>query len=159
MTNGFDNSIISNDLNRTFLPAAKENAGRFEESSNGEPLFTGKIAVRNNKIGEIGLSYMGGIYNTYEADGLVLDEKRRLDVFAIDFNTTLPNINTYIVGEWSWVMVDVPDTYTQQYGNKQQGGFVDIVQSIFQKKILGFDKAVINIACRLEYVDWNKGNF
>lgn len=159
LSNGFDNSIISNGENRTFLPASKQNAERFEESSNGQPLLTGKIALRNDKIGEIGLSYMGGIYNTFEEDGLVLDEKRRLDVFAIDFNTRLPKIKTNIVGEWAWVMVDVPNTYSQQFGNKQRGGFVDIVQPILERKLLGFDHAVINIACRLEYVDWNVGTF
>mgnify|MGYP002625693872 FL=1 len=58
LSNGFDNSIISNSHNKTFLPASKENAERFEESSNGAPLITGKIAIRNQKIGEIGLSYM-----------------------------------------------------------------------------------------------------
>lgn len=158
-TNGFDNSIISNRENKTFLPAAKLNSARFEESSNGAVLLTGKIAVRNNNIGEIGLSYMGGIYNTYEEDGLVLDEKRRLDVFAIDFNTKLPGIKTYIVGEWAWIWVDVPDTYTQQFGNRQKGGFIDLVQPIIQQSILGFENAVINIACRLEYIDWNVGTF
>ena len=159
LTNGFDNSIISNAENRTFLPASKQNTERFEESSNGEPLLTGKIALRHNDIGEIGFSYMGGIYNTYEDDGLILDEKRRLDVIAIDFNTTLPHLKTYLVGEWTWVWVDIPPTYTQQFGNKQNGGFLDIVQPIIQKKILGFENAVVNIACRLEYVDWNVGTF
>src|SRR5688572_24099467 len=66
LTNGFDGSIISNTENKTFLPAAKANADRFEESSNGSPLLTTKIAVRNNKIGELGLSYMGGVYNKYK---------------------------------------------------------------------------------------------
>lgn len=159
LTNGFDNSIISNTENRTFLPASKPNAERFEESSNGRPLITGKIALRHNDIGEIGFSYMGGIYNTDEDDGLILDEKRRLDVLAIDFNTTLAHLKTYIVGEWAWVLVNTPPTYTQQFGNKQHGGFLDIVQPVIQEKILGFENAVINIACRLEYVDWNVGKF
>jgi hypothetical protein len=159
LTNGFDNSIISNEENKTFLPASKENKDRFEESSNGEPLFTGKIALRHNAIGEIGLSYMGGIYNTYEVDGLVLDDKRKLDVFAVDFNTTIPNLKTYVVGEWAWVYVDVPSTYTQQYGDKQKGGFIDIVQPVLSRKIFGFDDATLNLAMRLEYVDWNVGVF
>ncbi|WP_422358901.1 hypothetical protein [Reichenbachiella sp.] len=159
LTNGFDNSIIDNGENRTFLPASKANKGRFEESSNGEPLFTGKIAVRNNKIGEVGLSYMGSIYNTYQKDGLILDEKRKLDVFAIDFNTTLPMFNTFIVGEWSWIFVDVPQTYTQQYGDKQKGGFIDFVQPVAAGNIFGFENATFNIAMRLEYVDWNVGKF
>jgi hypothetical protein len=159
LTNGFDASIISNGENKTFLPAAKENPERFEESFNGSPLLTGKIAVRNNKIGELGLSYMGGVYNKYKDDGLTLDRKRRVDIFAVDFNSTLPGINTYINGEWAWVKVNVPPTYTEQFGRKQQGGFVDFVQPVIKRSMFGFEKSVLNVAARLEYVDWNKGRF
>lgn len=159
LTNGFDDKIISNSENKTFLPAAKENPERFEESFNGSPLLTGKVAVRHNKVGELGLSYMGGVYNKYQDDGLVLDMKRRINVFAIDFNTTVSKTKTFINGEWVWVKVNVPDTYTEQFGEKQQGGFIDFVQPIFKKSVLGFEKSVINAAIRLEYVDWNKGKF
>lgn len=159
LTNGFDDQIINNADGKTFLPASKTNPERFEESFNGSPLFTGKLAVKNRKIGEVGLSYMGGIYNKYEDDGLVLDKKRQLNVFAVDFNTTLPKTNTFINGEWAWVHVDVPDTYTEQFGRKQQGGYVDIVQPVIKKPMMGFENAVLNLALRLEYVDWNKGKF
>ncbi|WP_339815720.1 hypothetical protein [uncultured Imperialibacter sp.] len=159
VTNGFDDSIISNAENKTFLPASKASKDRFEESSNGQPLVTGKFALRHNMVGEIGLSYMGGVFNKFEDDGLVLDDKRRLDVWAVDVNTTLPFSKTYIVGEWAWVMVDVPETYSQTYGNKQRGGFIDVVQPVLSQPMLGFNNAVLNIACRLEYVDWNAGKF
>ncbi len=159
LSNGFDDKIISNESNRTDLSASKKNTARFEESSNGEPLYTGKISIKNKKYAELGFSYMGGVYNKFEIDGLAIDKKRGVHVFAIDFNSTLPKLNTYLVGEWAWVFVDVPKTYTQQYGRQQQGGFLDIVQAIIKRKIFGFDNAVINIACRLEYVDWNVGNF
>jgi len=158
-TNGFDASIISNSENKTFLPAAKENPERFEESFNGSPLLTTKIAVRNNKIGELGLSYMGGVYNKFKDDGLTLDKKRRVDIFAVDFNSTVPGINTCINGEWAWVKVNVPPTYTEQFGRKQQGGFIDFVQPVLKRSIFGFEKSVVNVAVRLEYVDWNKGRF
>lgn len=156
---GFDNSIIENAENKTFLPASKENPERFEEINSGEPLFTGKLAIRNNKIGEIGISYMGGIYNKFQEDGIVIDEKRRISIFALDFNTTISWSKTFITSEFAWINVDVPSTYTQQFGNKQQGGFVDIVQPVLTQTILGWEKAVINVACRLEYVDWNVGTF
>jgi hypothetical protein len=159
LSGGFDNSIINNEENKTFLPAAKNNAERFEESASGEPLFTGKVALRNNKIGELGLSYMGGVYNKYQDDGIRLDEKRSVNIWAIDFNTTLPVLNTFITTEWAWIKVNVPETYSQQYGNKQQGGFMDIVQPVLKRNILGWKKAILNIACRLEYVDWNVGKF
>lgn len=159
LSNGFDNSIIDNEENKTFLPATKENEERFEENNSGKALATGKIAIKNRKVGEIGFSYMGGIYNKFEDDGVTLDQKRRLDVFAIDLNTTINKIGTYIVGEVVWIMVDVPSTFTQQYGNKQQGAFVDVVQPILKRKILDWDNATLNLAARVDYVDWNVGKF
>ena len=159
LSGGFDQSIIDNETNKTYLPASKNNLDRFEESASGSPLISGKIATRHNAIGEIGLSYMGGVYNTYQKDGLQLDDKRSCHIFAIDFNTTLPGSQTFITGEWTWVNVEVPENYSQQYGNKQYGGFVDLVQPILKRKFLGWDDAVFNIACRLEYVDWNVGSF
>ena len=159
LSGNFDNSIIDNRENKTFLPAAKNNRERFEEINSGLPLFTGKLAVKNNKLAEIGLSYMGGVYNKFLDDGIRIDEKRRVDVFAIDFNTTLPKFKTFITGEWAWIKVNVPPTFTQQFGNRQRGGFMDIVQPVVKKKMLGWAAATINIACRFEYVDWNVGRF
>jgi len=159
LTNGFNDNIIENQENKTFLPATKLNPDRFEESFNGEPLVSAKTSLRLKRIGEIGISYMGGVYNKFEEDGLTLDKKRRADVFAVDFNTTIPKSNTVITTEFAWTFVDVPDTYTQQYGNKQHGGFIDIVQPIIKKKMFGFEKASFNAALRLEYVDWNIGTF
>lgn len=159
LTNGFDDKIIANSENRTFLPATKQNKDRFEESFNGMPLFTGKVAVRNRHIGELGLSYMGGVYNKFQEDGLTLDKKRRVDVMAVDFNTTISTTNTYLNGEWAWVNVNIPDTYTEQFGRKQQGGFIDVVQPIIKKPMFGFENAVLNMAARFEYIDWNNGKF
>ena len=56
-------------------------------------------------------------------------------------------------------MVDVPDTYSQQYGEKQTGGFLDLVQPLLKGNILGFERSVLNAAFRGEYVDWNVGTF
>lgn len=159
LSSSFDNSIIENNQNRTYLPASKNNTERFEEIASGEPLLTAKLALRNNRFGEIGLSYMGGAYNKFKEDGIIIDRKRRLDVIAIDANTTIPKTKTFVTGEWAWIFVDVPETFTQQFGNKQKGGFIDIVQPILNKRIFGWDNAVVNLACRFEYIDWNVGTF
>ncbi|MES2060477.1 MAG: hypothetical protein V4456_01055 [Bacteroidota bacterium] len=159
LTSGFDNTIIENEFNRTYLPASKANAERFEESNNGEPLFTAKVAVKNTRFGEIGLSYMGGIYNKYQEDGLRLDDPRRLDVFAVDVNTRINRTGTAFTGEYAWIFANVPATYTQQFGNKQHGGFLDIVQPVLKNNLLDWRNAVLNLACRLEYVDYNVGRF
>ncbi|SJZ83636.1 hypothetical protein [Sediminibacterium ginsengisoli] len=159
LTNGFNESIVSNSMNKTFLPASKSDPDRFGQSVNGMPLFTAKFALRNTKLGEVGISYMSGIYNQFEKDGLVLDKKRAVTAYAIDFNTTIAKTGTFINGEWAWIKIDVPDTYTEQFGRNQTGGFIDIVQPIIRKPLFGFTNSVLNAALRLEYVDWNKGKF
>lgn len=159
LSNGFDDKIIGNAQNKTFLAATKLNRDRFEESFNGQPLATLKTAVRNTQLGEIGVSYMGGVYNKFQDDGLALDVRRRVDVLAVDYNKTFSKTRTYINAEVAMVFVDVPETYSQQYGRKQVGGFVDIVQPIIRGNIFGFERSVINAAYRLEYVDWNVDAF
>lgn len=159
LTNGFDDRIITNSQNKTFLPASKLNPNRFEESSNGQPLLTTKVAIKNRKIGELGISYTGGVYNKFQEDGIVLDKKRMVNVWAVDFNTILPVTRTYITTEWAVVNVDVPETYTQQYGRRQAGGFVDFVQPFLKRNVFGFNRSVVNAVFRFEYVDWNIGKF
>jgi hypothetical protein len=158
LTNGFDDRIIANTENKTFLPATKLNRNRFEESSNGMPLLTSKIAVRHKKFGELGISHMGGVYNKFNEDGTPLDERRRVDVWAIDFNSTLPT-KTYLAGEIALVNVDVPETYTQQFGTSQLGAYFDVVQPVWSGSLFGWDNALFNAVVRTEYVDWNCDSF
>lgn len=162
LTGGFNDSIIDNVEGKTFLPAAKSAVNRFTTSASGEPLITGKLSVRNEKIGELGLSYMGGVYNTWRIEGTPVDNKRSVRVLDADFNTVLPiipRLGTNVTTEWAWVLVDIPPNYTQQYSSRQFGGFADIVQPILRRKILDWDNATVNLALRLEYVDWNLGKF
>lgn len=159
LTNGLDNTIIDNDLNKTYLPHAKENSARYITSYSGTPMFTGKFSIRHNNIGELGLSYMGGNYSKWRMDGSVVDTKRRADVFAADFNTTLPHTNTTIISEFAWVFVQVPAGYFEQFGSAQRGGFIDVVQPVLKRNIFGWENATVNLALRGEYVDWNVGTF
>lgn len=158
-TNGFDDRIISNNQNRTYLPASKQNPERFNESFNGVPLFTVKGAVRHRRLGELGVSWMGGVYNKFVDDGLTIDRKRRVDLVAVDFNTVLPFLRTYMNAEWVWALIDVPSTYTRQYGSRQQGGFIDVVQPVLRRTMFGWENSTVNVALRAEYVDYNVGRF
>ncbi len=159
LTNGFDDNVIDNEEGRTSLRAGKGNPDKFEESNSGLPLYTGKIAIRNRKIGEIGVSYMTGVYNKWKEDGLVIDDKRSASVFAVDFNTSLFKNRVNITGEYAQVMVDVPSTFTQQYGEEQWGAYTDIVCTILQRNICGWENAKLNIGVRGEYADFNVGKF
>lgn len=159
LTNGFDDKIISNTDNRISLAAGKSNPEKFDESNSGLPMFTGKLAIRNRKIGEIGFSYMTGVYNKWKEDGLILDRKRNMSVIAVDFNTSFAKNRLNITGELAKVFVDVPETYSQIFGAQQLGIFVDITGTIIQRQMFDWDQAKINLALRLEYADYNQGKF
>ncbi len=160
LTNGFDERIIDNEMHKTYLPASKLNEERFEENFSGQPLTTLKFAIKNRNWGEVGLSYMGGRYNKVWEGGMQLAPSHQsLNTFAFDFKFQIPGAGTTFTGELVKILIDVPQTYTQQYGNNQQGFYVDIVQPILKKPMLGWDNAHFTLATRLDYVDWNVGKF
>lgn len=159
LTNGFDDNIIANNQNHTSLAAGKVNPEKFEESNSGLPMFTGKFAVRNRKIGEVGISCMTGVYNKWREDGITLGPKRNMAAVALDFNTSVLNNRLNITGEVAKVYVDVPEAYDPSFGSEQFGGFVDMVGTIIQREMLGWEKAKINAGVRLEYADYNQNKF
>jgi hypothetical protein len=159
LTNGFNDRIISNTDNRTSLAAGKLDPERFEESNSGLPMLTGKVAMRHRKVGELGLSYMKGVYNKFQEDGLVLDNRRNATAMAVDFNTSLLKNRLNITGEVVKVMVEVPRDYSQAFGSQQLGGFIDFTGTVLQRKMFDWDKAKLNIGLRLEYADYNLDRF
>ncbi len=102
---------------------------------------------------------MGGVYNTFRPDGLIVDKMRNTHAFAIDWSLNIHHTSTTILGELVFVQVNVPDTYTQQFGEHQRGLFLDIIQPVFKGRILQWPEATVNVATRLDYVDWNVGSF
>ena len=102
---------------------------------------------------------MGGIFNKFESEGITLDSKRKINVLGVDYNISINKTNTKIIGESIWGFIDVPKTYGEQYGTKQFGLFVDVVQTILETKVLEWEKACLNVSCRFDYVDWNVGDF
>ena len=74
LTNGLRDGIILNNKGRTSLQAGKS-PEMFGEDNNGSPMFSGKLAMRHRKWGELGLSYYGGIYNTFRIEGVQVAPK------------------------------------------------------------------------------------
>jgi hypothetical protein len=159
LTNGFDDKVVNNSEGRTSLHAGKENADKFEEANSGLPMTTGKLAIRNRKTGEIGLSYMSGVYNKWKEDGLVIDDKRSIGVMAVDFNTSLFKSRVNITGEYVKALIDIPAGLSQKYGNVQWGAYTDVVYTVLQRKMFGWERAKFNIGLRGEYTDYNVGKF
>ncbi len=159
LTNGFDDKIILNNENKTSLSAGKISKSKFEESNSGLPMFTGKIAIKNREIGEIGISYLTGVYNKWKQEGIIIDEKRSASILALDFNSTLLQNKLYVNAEFAKVFVQIPSNYLEQFGREQFGGYLDLIYTLYNDKIFEWQNAKLNFGIRLEYVDYNQGNF
>lgn len=48
--------------------------------------------------------------------------------------------------------IDLPIHYAMQYGSKQIGSFIHIVQPVCKKPHLGFPNSAFNLACRIDEV-------
>lgn len=77
----------------------------------------------------------------------------------MDYSNEIHKLKTKITGEFAFVFVQVPSTYTQVYGSQQYGGFLDIAQPIYSGKIFRIENSSIVLAARFEYLDRNVGVF
>ncbi|MEP2025540.1 MAG: hypothetical protein ABJH98_04555 [Reichenbachiella sp.] len=156
ITNGLQAGIIANTENRTFLGAGKSEE-MFAEDNNGVPSLSSRVAFNVSGLGEFGVSGYSGIYNEFEIEGESVDDKRRVSLFALDYNFQLAKLK--LIGETAWAFIDIPDAYGQQFGKKQVGTHLDLIYPILKRDILGWKSVTLNLINRLEYVDYNVDEF
>jgi hypothetical protein len=160
LTNGFDEGIVSNVDGQTSLADGNQNPEKFDESNSGLPMFTGKIAIRHRKIGELGISYLTDVYNEWKTDdGLIIAPKLSASIFALDYSTSLFNNRFTITTEAAKVWVQLPLNTVNTYGSQQEGAFIDFVGTVIKRKMFGWENAKWDVALRLEYANYNMGTF
>lgn len=156
LVNGLGDGVILNGTGRTDIPSGKTE-DRFAEDNNGSPAFSGRVAAQHRGWGEVGLSYYGGIYNTFRIEGEPVDEKRRVSIVAVDFNTEIRSLS--LRAEAAWASVDVPGDLEELLGDRQWGVHLDAVLPVWHPRIQGLQNPVVSVGVRLERVDFNRGTF
>ncbi len=156
LMNGLQDGIILNEEGRTHLASGK-NPEMFGEDNNGVPMFNARLAFSNSKLGEIGLSWYGGVYNSFRLDGVEVDAKRKLSLTAFDLSTAIRKLK--IQGELAFVKIQVPEGLEELYGTNQYGAFLELGHPILKKKMLGFEDAQLSVHLRAEKADFNQGTF
>jgi hypothetical protein len=160
LTNGFDDGIVSNADGQTSLADGNQNPNKFDASNSGLPMFTGKMAIRNRKIGEFGISYLTDVYNKWKTDdGLIIAPKLSASIFALDYSTSLFNNRLNITTELAKVWVQLPAGTVDNYGSQQEGAFMDIVGTVFKHKMFGWENAKWDVGVRINYANYNMGTF
>lgn len=156
LTNGLGDGIVLNDVARSHLASGKSEE-QFAGDNNGSPAFSGRLAVNQYNWGELGVSYYGGIYNTFRIEGDIVDKKRYVNIFAIDYNTSIWRAE--LKGEIALASIDLQDNLDETFGEEQWGGHLDIIVPVWKPKLLSYQNSVLNLNLRLERVDFNMGTF
>ncbi|MEX0771464.1 MAG: hypothetical protein WD035_12060 [Balneolaceae bacterium] len=156
LTNGLGDGILLNEEGRTHLASGKHES-QFEEDNNGSPALSARLAVNHHGTGELGFSYYGNIYNTFEIEGDRVDAKRYLNIWALDYNVRVWNAE--FKGEMAYADIDVPENLQEVFGGEQWGGHLDIIVPVWKPRILSYQEPVVNLNLRLERVDFNVGRF
>ncbi len=155
-TNGLGNGIVNNAEGRTYIPAGKSEE-QFAEDNNGTPSLSARVAVRRPAIGELGLSWYGGAYNSFQREGEAVDASRRVDLVALDAGVRLGPVA--FRGEAVMARVQLPESLGEVFGERQWGGHLDAVVPIWRPKLAGYRDAVVALGGRVEHVDFNRGRF
>jgi hypothetical protein len=156
LTNGLGDGVILNDAGRTRLASGK-GTGLVAGDNNGRPALSGRVGLQRRNIGELGLSYYGGTYNTFQVEGLDVDVKRSVRLAALDANTELHSVS--LRGELAFAWIDVPEDLLELFGDRQWGFHLDAVVPLFRPRIRGLTDPVVSATARVERVDFNRGRF
>ncbi|MDQ3138569.1 MAG: hypothetical protein M3Q93_13410 [Gemmatimonadota bacterium] len=156
LTNGLGDAVILNDAGRTRLASGK-GTGLVAEDNNGRPALSARVGVQRRNLGELGLSYYGGTYNTFRVDGQDVDIRRGVSLLALDLNTEVRSVS--LRGELALAWIDVPEDLRETFGDRQWGFHLDAVVPIFRPRIRGLADPVVNAVVRVERVDYNQGRF
>lgn len=156
LTNGLSDGIILNDEGRTSIPAGKSEE-QFEEDNNGSPAISGRIAVQRRSLGELGFSWYNGVYNSFRVEGERIDDPRRVRITALDANTEIGPLQ--LRGELARAHIDIPSSLNEIFGHKQWGMHLDAIAPVWHPRFASLKDAVLNIALRIERVDFNVGSF
>lgn len=136
----------------TSIPAGRP--GSFDGDNNGSPSFVGRVALLPAFGGEIGLSGHTGIYNTFEAEGIRIDEKRRATIVALDGECSVGDLT--IQGEFAHASIDLPSSLTGLYASSQQGIYGQAVYTLWGGLLPMFPQSTLSFGVRFDEVDMDR---
>jgi hypothetical protein len=123
----------------------------FDEDNNGSPAAVGRVAFRPGFGGEIGLSGHTGAYNTFEVEGVEVDERRQLTIVAIDGEFRLGDLT--VQGEFAHAKVEIPPSLVGLYAENQQGFYAQGVYTIFRGLTDMFPRSTLSAGVRFDQVN------
>jgi hypothetical protein len=155
-TNGLGDGVILNPSGRTRLADGKREE-QFGEDNNGSPAFSGRFAAQHESLGELGVSFYTGIYNSFQVEGEEVEPRRRATLVALDARSQVGPVE--LRSEVAMALVNVPQDLRELFGHRQIGGHVDASWPVWSPPLRAFPDGRVSADLRLEYADFNVGTF
>jgi len=146
--NGYNDGLITRSA-LTRIPAGKSSLG---EDNNNRPAFTGRLASRWQNL-EAGVSFHTGLYNQFEADGLKIDEARRLTIFALDGEWEWRSFN--LRGELARAKIDVQPSLLGIYAEEQRGVYAQLSYRFARRFFTLLPQSHFTAIVRFDAVDFD----
>ncbi len=147
-TNGYDDGVVT-EGEGTQIP---EGRGNFEDNNN-HPSFVSRIAYSPDPALEIGVSGHTGPYNTWEEDGLVVDNRRDLSLLAVDLDAHWRRYR--LSGEAAWGWVEIPASLEGVNAENQRGYYLEAAATLFDGRIPNVPNSHATAVARFDDVDFD----
>lgn len=145
--NGLDSGVLEGSPDGTRIP---EGRGNFEDNNNSLS-FVGRVAWSPIEGTGLGISAHTGAYNVSSMEGLEVDERRDLTIWAIDGEIGAGPLR--LTGEAAFASIDIPATLGPLFASSQRGFYVDAVVPFWRGRLSTMPTSFFAAKVRIDYVD------
>jgi hypothetical protein len=147
LTNGFHDGLILDSPDGTRVSQGKPNF----IDNNTAMAGVGRVAWSPSVGNEFGVSAHTGAYNTYQEDGVTIDERRNLSILALDAEVEVLGFRSN--GAGSIVNVDIPDDLRPIYATDQAGLYLEVVRDFGRGWINTMPQSFFTVGARFDAID------
>lgn len=148
LTNGFDDGVLT-EGEGTQIPKGR---GNFEDNNN-YPAFVSRVAFSPDPAFEIGISGHTGPYNTWQEDGLAVDNRRELSLFVVDIDAQWRHFR--FSGEAARGWVEIPASLEGVNSANQRGFYLEGAATLFKDRIPNLPHSHAILVARFDDVDFD----
>ncbi len=147
--NGFHEGLLMESVDGTRIP---EGRGNFEDN-NRSPAMVGRVAYSPVLALEVGLSAHHGAYNVFEEEGLELDERRDLTIWAVDFDASLKGFR--LAGEAAFAAIELPPSLDGLFARRQRGLYLEVLRDFGAGWVATMPRSYFSVGARLDVMDFD----
>ena len=150
LVNGFHDGVINDAPEGTRIPAGRLNF----EDNNSAPSFVGRVTYSPTIAFEVGLSSHTGPYNQFKQDGTQLDERRNVNLWAVDFDASVFGMR--LSGEGGIGSINVPPSLGATHASSQAGFYLDVLRDFGRGWISTMSQSHFSAALRVDVIDLDR---